>query len=175
MIEALALITVSLAVCPWTAGFNGFTTLPVTNLIAGIACMLLLGDLGNSYERTHSMAWAAAAIGIWTCVAPCGVAGDVAHTRSTATPLPVPSPLSSPPPTPAPWARRSSWPPQPTRTTPKRRVSTPSTLDEAPRQLTWARWAVPAGRVGGGVTQLGSVESRRESRLDITDCSCAAH
>ncbi|MFC8956095.1 SPW repeat protein [Streptomyces sp. NPDC057101] len=83
MIEALALITgLYLAASPWIAGFNGFTTLAVTNLIAGIAYMLMLGGLGNSYERTHSMAWAAAAIGIWTCVAPWVVAGDVAHTRS---------------------------------------------------------------------------------------------
>lgn len=83
MIEALALITgLYLAASPWITGFNGFTTLAVTNLIAGIAYMLLLGGLGSSYERTHSMAWAAAAIGIWTCVAPWVVAGDVAHTRS---------------------------------------------------------------------------------------------
>ncbi len=83
MIEALALITgLYLAASPWIAGFNGFTTLAVTNLIAGIAYMLLLGGIGNSYERTHSMAWAAAAIGIWTCVAPWVVAGDVARTRS---------------------------------------------------------------------------------------------
>lgn len=82
-IEALALITgLYLAASPWIAGFNGFTTLAVTNLIAGIAYMLLLGGLGTSYERTHSMAWAAAVIGIWTCVAPWVVAGDVAHTRS---------------------------------------------------------------------------------------------
>ncbi|MGW6782673.1 SPW repeat protein [Streptomyces sp. NPDC054987] len=83
MVEALALITgLYLAASPWIAGFNGFTTLAVTNLIAGIAYMLCMGGLGNSYERTHSMAWAAAAIGIWTCVAPWIVAGDVAHTRS---------------------------------------------------------------------------------------------
>ncbi|MFF7206148.1 SPW repeat protein [Streptomyces sp. NPDC008141] len=83
MVEALALLTgLYLAASPWIAGFNGFTTLAVTNLIAGIAYMLLLGGLGNSYERTHSMAWAAAAIGIWTCIAPWVVAGDVAHTRS---------------------------------------------------------------------------------------------
>ncbi|MER6302031.1 SPW repeat protein [Kitasatospora sp. NPDC001539] len=83
MIEALALITgLYLAASPWIAGFNGFTTLAVTNLIVGIAYVLLLGGLGNSYERTHSMAWAAAAIGIWTCIAPWVVAGDVAHTRS---------------------------------------------------------------------------------------------
>ncbi|MEU8843158.1 SPW repeat protein [Streptomyces roseus] len=83
MIEALALLTgLYLAASPWILGFNGFTTLAVTNLIVGIAYMLLLGGLGNSYERTHSMAWAAAAIGIWTCIAPWVVAGDVAHTRS---------------------------------------------------------------------------------------------
>ncbi|MFG2772769.1 SPW repeat protein [Streptomyces sp. NPDC048350] len=83
MVEALALVTgLYLAASPWIAGFNGFTTLAVTNLIAGLAYMLLLGGLGTSYERTHSMAWAAAAIGIWTCIAPWVVAGDVAHTRS---------------------------------------------------------------------------------------------
>ncbi|MFE2586918.1 SPW repeat protein [Streptomyces sp. NPDC059378] len=83
MIEALALITgLYLAASPWIAGFNGFTTLAVTNLIASLAYMLLLGGLGTSYERTHFLAWAAAAIGIWTCVAPWVVAGDVAHTRS---------------------------------------------------------------------------------------------
>ncbi|MGW2588271.1 SPW repeat protein [Streptomyces virginiae] len=64
------------------AGFNDSVTLAVTNLICGIAYMLMLGGLGNSYERTHSMAWAAAAIGIWTCVAPWVVTGDVAQTRS---------------------------------------------------------------------------------------------
>ncbi|MGW2822971.1 SPW repeat protein [Streptomyces sp. NPDC001443] len=82
-IEALALITgLYLAASPWIVGFNLFTTLAVTNLIAGIAYMLLLGGLGTSYERTHSMAWAAAVIGIWTCVAPWVVAGDVAHPRT---------------------------------------------------------------------------------------------
>ncbi|MFD3549904.1 SPW repeat protein [Streptomyces sp. NPDC058655] len=83
MVEALALLTgLYLAASPWIAGFNDSVTLAVTNLIAGIAYMLLLGGLGSSYERTHSMAWAAAAIGIWTCVAPWVVAGDVAQTRS---------------------------------------------------------------------------------------------
>ncbi|MGW2679080.1 SPW repeat protein [Streptomyces sp. NPDC001436] len=83
MVEALALITgIYLAASPWIAGFNGLSTLAVTNLIAGLAYMLLLGGLGTSYERTHSTAWAAAAIDIWTCVAPWVVAGDVAHTRS---------------------------------------------------------------------------------------------
>ena len=96
VIEALALITgLYLAASPWIAGFNGFTTLAVNNLIAGIAYMLLLGGLGTSYERTHSMAWAAAAIGIWTCVAPWVVAGDVAHTRSIANAAPRSTEFSS--------------------------------------------------------------------------------
>ncbi|MFD8789378.1 SPW repeat protein [Streptomyces vinaceus] len=33
-------------------------------------------------ERTHSPAWAAAAIGVWTCVAPWVVTGGVAQPRS---------------------------------------------------------------------------------------------
>ncbi|MFE5524154.1 SPW repeat protein [Streptomyces virginiae] len=83
MVEALALLAgLYLAASPWIAGFNDSVTLAVTNLICGIAYMLMLGGLGNSYERTHSMAWAAAAIGIWTCVAPWVVTGDVAQTRS---------------------------------------------------------------------------------------------
>ncbi|WP_331730825.1 SPW repeat protein (plasmid) [Kitasatospora sp. NBC_00070] len=82
-IEALALVAgLYLAASPWIAGFNGFTSLAVTNLICGIAYMLLLGGFGTSYERTHSMAWAAAAIGVWTCFAPWVVSGDLAHTRS---------------------------------------------------------------------------------------------
>ncbi|KPI20537.1 SPW repeat-containing protein [Actinobacteria bacterium OV450] len=83
MVEALALITgLYLAASPWIVGFNAFTTLTVTNLLVGLAYMLLLGGLGTSYERTHSMAWAAAALGVWTCIAPWVVAGDVAHTRT---------------------------------------------------------------------------------------------
>ncbi|WP_053641518.1 MULTISPECIES: SPW repeat domain-containing protein [unclassified Streptomyces] len=58
---------------PWIAGFNGFTTL---------AYALLVGGLGNSCERTRSMAWAAVVIGVRTCFAPWGVAGDAARTRS---------------------------------------------------------------------------------------------
>ncbi|MFC9816986.1 SPW repeat protein [Streptomyces virginiae] len=82
-VEALALLAgLYLAASPWIAGFNDSVTLAVTNLICGIAYMLFLGGLGNSYERTHSMAWAAAAIGVWTCIAPWVVTGDVAQTRS---------------------------------------------------------------------------------------------
>jgi SPW repeat-containing protein len=83
-VETLAFLTgVYLAASPWIAGFNGLSTLAVNNLIVGIAYALLLsGGFGRAYERTHSMAWAACALGIWTIVAPWVVAGDVSTTRS---------------------------------------------------------------------------------------------
>ncbi|CAM5316436.1 SPW repeat protein [Streptomyces canus] len=83
-VEALAFLTgVYLAASPWIAGFNGLSTLAVNNLIVGIAYALLLsGGFGRAYERTHSMAWAACALGVWTIIAPWAVAGDVSTTRS---------------------------------------------------------------------------------------------
>ncbi len=144
MIEALALITgLYLAASPWIVGFDGFTTLAVTNLIAGIAYMLLLGGLGSSYERTHSIAWAAAAIGIWTCVRPLRVvAGDVATPApSPATSSRAPSPRSSPSP-----------PPPPPATTPTTAAAAPATTTTAapgPRGAKTAdpsRLAVPGAR-----------------------------
>jgi hypothetical protein len=82
-IEAMALITgLYLAVSPWVAGFSGFNALAVNNLITGIAYALLLSGFGRAYERTHARAWAAAAIGLWTIVAPWVVAGNVDTTRT---------------------------------------------------------------------------------------------
>jgi hypothetical protein len=82
-VEALALATgVYLAASPWIAGFNGFTTLAVNNLITGIAYALLLGGFGQAYERTHARAWAAAMIGAWTIIAPWVVSGNVDTTRT---------------------------------------------------------------------------------------------
>ncbi|MER7576747.1 SPW repeat protein [Streptomyces sp. NPDC126514] len=82
-IEALGVITgLYLAASPWIVGFNGLSTLAVTNLIAGIAYAMLMAGFGHAYERTHSMAWAAAALGAWTIVAPWVVAGDVDTTRT---------------------------------------------------------------------------------------------
>ncbi|MDQ0582061.1 SPW repeat protein [Streptomyces rishiriensis] len=82
-VEALALVTgLYLAASPWIAGFNGFSTLAVNNLITGVAYALLLGGFGHAYERTHARAWAAAMIGIWTIVAPWVVAGNVDTTRT---------------------------------------------------------------------------------------------
>ncbi|MDI9835264.1 SPW repeat protein [Streptomyces sp. KAU_LT] len=83
-IETLALLTgLYLAASPWIAGFNGLTTLAVNNLIVGIAYALLMsGGFGRAYERTHSMAWACCALGLWTIISPWAVAGDVSTTRS---------------------------------------------------------------------------------------------
>ncbi|MCP3820021.1 SPW repeat protein [Streptomyces sp. A3M-1-3] len=82
-IETLALLTgLYLAASPWIAGFNGLTTLAVSNLITGICYALCMGGFGSAYERTHAMAWAATAIGAWTIISPWVVAGNVATTRS---------------------------------------------------------------------------------------------
>ncbi|MEW2084783.1 SPW repeat protein [Streptomyces sp. NPDC005283] len=82
-IETMALLTgLYLAASPWIAGFNGLTTLAVCNLITGIAYGLFMGGFGSAYERTHAMAWAAAAIGLWTIISPWVVAGNVDSTRS---------------------------------------------------------------------------------------------
>ncbi|MFE0347376.1 SPW repeat protein [Streptomyces griseoluteus] len=82
-VEAMALITgLYMAASPWIAGFNGFTTLAVNNLIAGVAYALLMSGFGHAYERTHARAWAAALIGIWMIIAPWVVAGNVSTTRT---------------------------------------------------------------------------------------------
>ncbi|MER7899517.1 SPW repeat protein [Streptomyces sp. NPDC096046] len=83
-VETMALITgLYLAASPWIAGFNDFSTLAVNNLIVGIAFALIMsGGFGRAYERSHSMAWAACALSVWTIVAPWVVAGDVSTTRT---------------------------------------------------------------------------------------------
>ncbi|MFC8141792.1 SPW repeat protein [Streptomyces paradoxus] len=83
-VEAMALITgLYLAASPWIAGFNGFSTLAVNNLITGIAYALLMsGGFGRAYERSHSMAWGACVLSVWTIFAPWVVAGDVSTTRT---------------------------------------------------------------------------------------------
>lgn len=81
--EALGILTgLYLAASPWIAGFNGFSTLAVNNLITGIGYAMLMAGFGSAYERTHGMAWAATLIGVWTCVSPWAVAGNV-HTHRT--------------------------------------------------------------------------------------------
>ncbi|HZP51331.1 SPW repeat protein [Actinocrinis sp.] len=81
--EALGILTgLYLAASPWIAGFSGFSTLAVNNLITGIGYTLLVAGFGSAYQRTHAMAWAATLIGAWTVVAPWAVAGSVHTTRT---------------------------------------------------------------------------------------------
>ncbi|MFF3949248.1 SPW repeat protein [Streptomyces sp. NPDC001902] len=88
-IRAMGLLTgVYLAASPWIVGFNallGFnalSTIAVNNLIAGIAYALLMGGAGRGFERTHSKAWAAAVIALWTIISPWCIAGDVSTWRT---------------------------------------------------------------------------------------------
>lgn len=83
-VETLAVLTGAyLAISPWVVGFNAFQTLTVNNLIVGIAYALLMsGGFGRAYERTHSMAWAGCALGVWTIISQWVVAGNVDTTRT---------------------------------------------------------------------------------------------
>lgn len=83
-IETLALLTgVYLAISPWVVGFNTFTTLTVNNLIVGIAYALLMsGGFGRAYERTHGMAWAGCALGVWTIICQWAISGNVDTTKT---------------------------------------------------------------------------------------------
>lgn len=81
--EALGVLTgLYLAASPWIAGFNGFSTLAVNNLITGLGYALLMAGFGSAYQRTHAMTWAAALIGVWTIITPWAVAGSVHTTRT---------------------------------------------------------------------------------------------
>ena len=82
-VEALAVLTgLYLAASPWIAGFNGSTTLAVTNLITGLAFAFLVSGFVTAYERTHAMSWAAIGLAIWTIIAPWVVSGNVDTTRA---------------------------------------------------------------------------------------------
>ncbi|MFJ4326653.1 SPW repeat protein [Streptomyces tricolor] len=83
-IETLALLTgLYLAASPWITGFNTLSTLAVSNLLTGIAyAVLMSGGFGRAYERTHGMAWACCALGLWAIIAPWVVAGNVDTTKT---------------------------------------------------------------------------------------------
>lgn len=64
-----------LAASPWIVGFNGISTLTVSNLITGLAFAFMAVGFGTAYERTHGMSWAAACIGVWAVISPWIVSG----------------------------------------------------------------------------------------------------
>ena len=83
LVEGLCLLTgLYLAISPWVVGFEGFTTLRVSNLITGIALAVLAMGFGSVLERTHGLGWVAIAIGAWTIVAPWVVAGSADTTKT---------------------------------------------------------------------------------------------
>ncbi|WP_234323476.1 SPW repeat protein [Streptomyces sp. NRRL F-2580] len=67
-----------LAVSPWVVGFHDLDTLTINNLVLGIGYVLPMTGLSPAYDRTHSMAWMQAIVGVWTIVAPWVVSGEVA-------------------------------------------------------------------------------------------------
>ncbi|AMW15678.1 hypothetical protein A4E84_36965 [Streptomyces qaidamensis] len=72
--EGLSLLTgLYLAISPWAVGFYDAPALTVSNLISGLALAVLSLGFGSAYERTHGLSWVAAAIGVWTIVAPWAV------------------------------------------------------------------------------------------------------
>lgn len=79
-VECLSLLTgLYLAASPWIIGFSGgFRNLAINNLITGIALTVFALGYGSAFERTHSMGWAAALIGLWTCIAPWVISGQPA-------------------------------------------------------------------------------------------------
>jgi hypothetical protein len=82
-VEGLILLTgLYLAISPWIIGFSGAPSITVNNLITGIAVAVLALGFGSVYERTYGMGWVAAAIGVWTIVAPWAVTGSVDTTRT---------------------------------------------------------------------------------------------
>jgi hypothetical protein len=83
LIEGLCLLTgLYLAISPWVVGFDGFTSLRVSNLVTGIALAILAMGFGSVLERTHGLGWVACAIGAWTIVAPWVVAGSADTTKT---------------------------------------------------------------------------------------------
>jgi hypothetical protein len=70
------------AASPWIVGFNGLTTLAITNLITGVAMCVFTLSLASAYGRTHGIGWVAPLLGAWTVVAPWAVAGGVDTSRT---------------------------------------------------------------------------------------------
>lgn len=63
------------ATSAWIVGFNGQTSLTVTNLITGLAIAALSVAFGSAYGHTHGLTFVAPLLGIWLIVSPWIVAG----------------------------------------------------------------------------------------------------
>jgi hypothetical protein len=83
IVEGLCLLTgLYLAISPWVVGFQGLTSLRVSNLVTGLALAVLGIGFGSVLERTHGLGWVATAIGVWTIVAPWAVSGTADTTKT---------------------------------------------------------------------------------------------
>ncbi|BCB89414.1 membrane protein [Phytohabitans suffuscus] len=71
-----------LAISPWVLGFSDLPALAISNLVTGIALMVLALGFASAFERTHGVAWVAPLIGVWTILAPWLVEGP-ADTTTT--------------------------------------------------------------------------------------------
>ncbi|MCR8691737.1 SPW repeat protein [Rhodococcus rhodochrous] len=63
------------AASAWIIGFADQTALATTNLICGLAIVLLALALGSAYGRTHGLAFVAPILGLWLIFSPWLVSG----------------------------------------------------------------------------------------------------
>jgi hypothetical protein len=79
----LALLgAVFLAASPWIVGFSALAAITVSNLITGVALVVLVIALAADYGRLHGLTFVVPAIGIWTILAPWVIAGAMDTTRT---------------------------------------------------------------------------------------------
>jgi hypothetical protein len=71
-----------LALSAWIVGFSGLTSLAISNLVTGVAVVVLAFGFATAYARVHGVAWVTPIIGVWTILAPWLVSGAGHHTRS---------------------------------------------------------------------------------------------
>ncbi|QBJ96633.1 hypothetical protein ERC79_12135 [Rhodococcus sp. ABRD24] len=58
------------AASSWIVGFDGQTSLMMSNLICGLAVALLAAGYATTYGRTHGIAFVAPLLGVWLIVSP---------------------------------------------------------------------------------------------------------
>ncbi|RVW02563.1 SPW repeat protein [Rhodococcus spongiicola] len=63
------------AASSFIVGFNGQTTLMMTNMLAGLAVALLAVGHTTTYGRTHGITFVAPLLGVWLIVSPWLVSG----------------------------------------------------------------------------------------------------
>jgi hypothetical protein len=74
-----------LAISPWVVGFSTLRSMAVNNLITGVALAIVGVGLASAYGRTHSIAWVAPVVGVWTIITPWVIAGPIVRVATTAT------------------------------------------------------------------------------------------